>query len=50
MTINKHHAAEAGQPWDLRSTPSFGLNLPLQQTEIGLQYTYGLYYYQKTAG
>ncbi len=21
--------------------------MPLQQTEIGLQYTYGLYYYQK---
>jgi len=27
--------------------PSFNLNLPLQQTEIGLRYNYGLYYYQK---
>lgn len=27
--------------------PSFSLNLPLQQTEIGLRYTYGLYYYQQ---
>src|SRR5258707_3648493 len=28
-------------------TPSFELNMPLQQTEVGLKYTYGLYYYQK---
>jgi hypothetical protein len=28
-------------------SPSFGLNMPLQQTEIGLRYTYGLYFYQK---
>jgi hypothetical protein len=27
-------------------SPSFSLNLPLQQTEFGLRYTYGLYYYQ----
>jgi hypothetical protein len=27
-------------------SPSFSLNMPLQQTEIGLRYTYGLYYYQ----
>ena len=27
--------------------PSFGLNMPLQQTEIGLRYSYGLYYYQQ---
>jgi hypothetical protein len=27
--------------------PSFNLTMPLQQTEIGLKYTYGLYYYQK---
>ena len=26
--------------------PSFSLNLPMQQTEIGLRYSYGLYYYQ----
>ena len=29
--------------------PSFNLNLPLQQTEIGLRYNYGLYYYQERA-
>jgi hypothetical protein len=28
------------------ASPSFGLNMPMQQTEIGLRYTYGLYYYQ----
>jgi hypothetical protein len=27
-------------------SPSFGLNIPMQQTEFGLRYTYGLYYYQ----
>ena len=27
-------------------SPSFSLNVPLQQTELGLKYTYGLYYYQ----
>ena len=27
-------------------SPSFSLHAPLQQTEIGLKYTYGLYYYQ----
>jgi hypothetical protein len=28
-------------------SPSFGLNIPMQQTEFGLRYTYGLYYYQE---
>src|SRR6185312_8878158 len=28
-------------------TPSFSLHMPLQQTELGVKYTYGLYYYQK---
>jgi hypothetical protein len=28
-------------------SPSLQLNIPLQQTEIGLKYTYGLYYYQE---
>ena len=28
-------------------SPSIGLTVPLQQTEIGLRYTYGLYYYQE---
>jgi hypothetical protein len=27
-------------------SPSLNLNVPLQQTELGLRYTYGLYYYQ----
>jgi len=28
------------------ASPSFSLNMPLQQTEIGLRYAYGLYFYQ----
>jgi hypothetical protein len=31
-------------------SPSFSLNVPLQQTELGLRYTYGLYYYQDREG
>jgi hypothetical protein len=31
----------------MEASPSFGLNVPLQQTEIGLRYTYGFYYYQQ---
>jgi hypothetical protein len=31
----------------VEASPSFSLNMPLQQTEIGLRYTYGLYYYQQ---
>jgi len=27
-------------------SPSFSLNVPLDQTDIGVRYTYGLYYYQ----
>jgi hypothetical protein len=27
-------------------SPSFGLDIPLEQTDFGLRYTYGLYYYQ----
>ena len=27
-------------------SPSLALNVPLQQTELGMRYTYGLYYYQ----
>jgi len=27
-------------------SPTISVNIPLQQTEIGLRYTYGLYYYQ----
>ncbi len=32
--------------YGFEASPSFSLNMPLQQTEIGLKYTYGLYYYQ----
>ena len=28
-------------------SPSLQLNVPLQQTQIGLKYTYGMYYYQQ---
>jgi hypothetical protein len=28
-------------------SPQFELNVPLQQTELGMRYIYGLYYYQK---
>ena len=28
-------------------SPSFSLHVPLSQTEFGIQYTYGLYYYQQ---
>jgi len=28
-------------------SPSASVNVPLQQTELGLRYTYGLYYYQE---
>src|SRR5271170_552413 len=28
-------------------SPSLSLNVPLQQTEIGVRYTYGMYYYQE---
>src|SRR5580704_17446130 len=28
-------------------SPALSLILPLQQTELGLRYTYGLYYYQQ---
>ncbi len=28
-------------------SPSASVNVPLQQTELGLRYTYGLYYYQQ---
>ena len=31
----------------LEVSPTISLNVPLQQTEIGLRYTYGLYYYQQ---
>ncbi|HUA68336.1 MAG TPA: outer membrane beta-barrel protein [Candidatus Saccharimonadales bacterium] len=32
--------------WGFEFSPSLSLLVPLQQTELGLQYTYGLYYYQ----
>jgi hypothetical protein len=32
--------------WGFEFSPALSLIVPLQQTEIGLRYTYGLYYYQ----
>jgi len=32
--------------WGFEFSPSLSFLVPLQQTEIGLRYTYGLYYYQ----
>jgi hypothetical protein len=40
---NGHKQGSAGY----EVSPSVGLDVPLQQTEIGLRYTYGLYYYQE---
>src|SRR5208283_2293086 len=31
----------------LEVTPQVSLNVPLQQTELGVRFIYGLYYYQK---
>jgi len=33
--------------WGFEVSPQVGLNMALQQTELGLRYTYGLYYYQE---
>lgn len=32
--------------WGFEASPSVSVIVPLQQTELGLRYTYGLYYYQ----
>lgn len=32
--------------WGFEFSPGFSLIVPLQQTELGLRYTYGLYWYQ----
>lgn len=40
-TQSKKHGS-----FGFEASPSFSLNMPMQQTEIGLRYTYGLYYYQ----
>ncbi len=40
-TPKKHGSA------GFEASPSFSLNMPLEQTEIGLRYAYGLYYYQQ---
>ena len=32
--------------WGTELTPTIAYNLPLQQTDLGIRYTYGLYYYQ----
>lgn len=35
--------------WGFEASPSASIIVPLQQTELGLKYTYGLYYYQARA-
>lgn len=42
---NGHKQGSAG----FEFSPSVSLIVPLQQTELGLRYTYGLYYYQQRA-
>jgi hypothetical protein len=46
---DNYYAAHTGKQSStgFEVSPTFNLNLPLQQTEIGVKYTYGLYYYQK---
>lgn len=41
------HSPSTGKKasWGAEFTPSLSLVLPLQQTELGFKYTYGLYYY-----
>jgi hypothetical protein len=48
---SNYNTAPSGTPADRNSfgfevSPSISLNLPLDQTDIGAKYTYGLYYYQ----
>ncbi len=40
---NGHKQGSAG----FEVSPTVGFDVPLQQTEIGLRYTYGMYYYQE---
>jgi hypothetical protein len=42
------HSDSSGKraSWGAEVSPSVGLVMPLQQTELGVRYTYGLYYYQ----
>lgn len=48
---DNYNTAPSGSPakrdsFGFELSPSLSLNVPLQQTELGLRYTYGLYYYQ----
>jgi Putative beta-barrel porin 2 len=48
---DNYNTAPSGSPNDRGSygfevSPSLSLNVPLQQTELGARYVYGLYYYQ----
>jgi len=49
MTTTKQPQTSWGATRQLRFevSPQLELNVPLQQTELGVRYTYGLYYYQK---
>ena len=44
-TASSGPAKQASLGFEL--SPQFELNVPLQQTELGMRYIYGLYYYQK---
>ncbi|MGH7951665.1 MAG: outer membrane beta-barrel protein [Limisphaerales bacterium] len=39
-------SSKARSSYGFEVSPSFNVDVPLQQTEIGLRYAYGLYYYQ----
>ena len=43
---NENTSSTARGSFGFEVSPDFELNVPLQQTELGLRYTYGLYYYQ----
>ena len=46
MTTTKQlHRAKQGS-FGFEFSPQLELNVPLQQTELGMRYIYGLYYYQ----
>jgi hypothetical protein len=43
---NENTSSNPQGSYGFEVSPEFELNVPLQQTELGLRYTYGLYYYQ----
>ena len=45
-TTGHNDASGKKGSWGFEFSPALSLIVPLQQTELGLRYTYGLYYYQ----